>query len=106
MHFLSALHFPSYGGFSDGDAATRILGEPWRVDDHGEMLAADGDPDGPERAKCLYLAVAAAVGMEPSKLLVAMKKRARAFLKYTPKPNQAGCSRAGGSDSLRIRARS
>ena len=69
-----------------GHAITRILGEPWRVDDHGEMLAADGDPDGPERAKCLYLAVAAAVGIEPAKLLAAMKKRARTFLKYTPKP--------------------
>jgi hypothetical protein len=69
-----------------GHAVTKIHGEPWRVDDHGEMLAAEGDPDGPERAKCLYLAVAAAVGMEPAKLLGAMKKRARAFLKHVPKP--------------------
>ena len=73
-----------------GNTVTKILGEPWRFDDHGEMLAAEGDPDGPERAKCLYLAVAAAVGLEPSKMLAAMKKRSRAFLKYTPKPTKPG----------------
>ena len=87
-----------------GHAFTKILGEPWHVGDHGEVLAAEGDPDGPQRAKCLYLAVAAVVGMEPSKLLAAMKKRARAFSQPCAEA-QAGCSRAG-SAPLRIRARS
>ena len=44
--------------------------------DLGEMLAADGDSE-PGRAKCLYLSIAAAVGLTPGALLAPLKSRAR-----------------------------
>ena len=46
-----------------GTSATQVLEELWPVHDFGEMLAADGDSE-PERAKCLYLSIAAAVGLK------------------------------------------
>ena len=53
--------------------------------DFGEMLAADGDSE-PERAKCLYLSIAAAVGLKPGALLAALKSQARAFVQQIPQP--------------------
>ena len=68
-----------------GTSATQVLEELWPVHDYGEMLAADGESE-PERAKCLYLSIAAAVGMKPGALLAALKSRAREFVKQIPQP--------------------
>ena len=68
-----------------GTSATQVLEELWPVHDYGEMLAADGDSE-PERAKCLYLSIAAAVGMKPGALLAALKSRAREFVRQVPQP--------------------
>ena len=46
-----------------GESSTAVLfGERWGVKDHGELLAVGGGE--PERAKCLYLSIAAALGMD------------------------------------------
>ena len=66
-------------------AVSKILGAPWAVHDHGELLAADGGKVA-ERAKCLYLAAARALGMEPKKLLASMQRRALQFLAAVPQP--------------------
>ena len=68
-----------------GTSATQVLDELWPVHYFGEMLAADGDSE-PERAKCLYLSIAAAVGLKPGALLAALKSRAREFIQQIPQP--------------------
>ena len=61
-----------------GESGTAVLfGERWGVKDHGELLAVGGDE--PERAKCLYLSIAAALKMDPAELLSALRARARRF---------------------------
>ena len=66
-------------------AVSKILGAPWAVHDHGELLTAAGGKVA-ERAKCLYLAAAHALGMEPKKLLASMQRRALQFLAAVPQP--------------------
>ena len=68
-----------------GTSTTQVLDELWPVRDFGEMFAADSD-SGPELAKCLYLWIAAAVGLKPGALLAALKSRAREFIQQTPQP--------------------
>ena len=48
------------------------------------MLVVEGKP---ERAKCLYLAVAAALELDPGELVRAMRAEAREFLAAVPMPS-------------------
>ena len=66
-------------------AVSKIMGDPWAVHDHGELLTATGGKVA-ERAKCLYLAAAHALGMEPKVLLASMQRRALQFLAAVPQP--------------------
>ncbi|MAV11925.1 MAG: hypothetical protein CL861_00440 [Cyanobium sp. MED843] len=61
-----------------------ILDRTWHLVDHGEMLKVGKDE--PERAKCLYLSVAHALGVDADKLVSSMRASARAFLSAVPAP--------------------
>ena len=68
-----------------GESGTAVLfGERWGVKDHGELLSVGGDE--PERAKCLYLSIAAALKVDPSELLSSLRARARQFVAEVPAP--------------------
>ena len=66
-----------------GESGTAVLfGERWGAKNHGELLSVGGAE--PERAKCLYLSIAAALKVDPSDLLSAL--RAGQFGAEVPAP--------------------
>ena len=73
-----------------GESFSEVLGDRWPVKDHGELLASASDAT-PERAKCLYLSVAAALKMDAAALLAALRSRARQFLAAVAPPKPGEC---------------